>query len=161
MTFRFCWMLDQLEKKKVDRWYIPSEIAAEQGFSYMRIIKVENRNQQIRDSKCIILCFLSLIFKRKLAPGAFKFIEVIFFSQASISITKTCLFKYTENFTTKKWNFSDKKFRYLFLFLLKAKIVGTRQDEAVLTSTHNLCFWAEIRKIRKNNVYPVNPSFTI
>ena len=24
-------------------------------------------------------------------------------------ITKTCLFKYTENFTTKKWRFSDKK----------------------------------------------------
>ena len=24
------------------------------------------------------------------------------------SITKTCLFKYTENFTTKKWKFSDK-----------------------------------------------------
>ena len=25
-----------------------------------------------------------------------------------LSITKTCLFKYTENFTTKKWKFSDK-----------------------------------------------------
>ena len=25
-------------------------------------------------------------------------------------ITKTCLFKYTENFTTKKWKFPDKKF---------------------------------------------------
>ena len=24
-------------------------------------------------------------------------------------ITKTCLFKYTENFTTKKWKFADKK----------------------------------------------------
>ena len=31
-------------------------------------------------------------------------------------------------------------------------------DKAVLTSTHNLCFWAEIRKI----IYtPVNPSFTL
>ena len=30
--------------------------------------------------------------------------------------------------------------------------------EAVLTSTHNLCFWAEIRKIMYT---PVNPSFTI
>ena len=26
-----------------------------------------------------------------------------------IPITKTCLFKYTENFITKKWKFSDKK----------------------------------------------------
>ena len=29
--------------------------------------------------------------------------------------------------------------------------------EVVLTSTHNLCFRAKT----KNNVYPVNPSFTI
>ena len=33
-----------------------------------------------------------------------------------------------------------------------------RLDEAVLTSTHNLCFWAEIRKIMYT---PVNHSFTI
>ena len=44
-------------------------------------------------------------------------------------ITKTCLFKYIENFTAKNWKLSDKN------------------SEAVLTSTHNLCFWAEIRKI--------------
>ena len=36
-----------------------------------------------------------------------------------------------------------------FLFLLKTLI------EAVLTSTHNLCFRAEIRK----NVYPCKPQF--
>ena len=29
-----------------------------------------------------------------------------------LHITTTCLFKYTENFTTKKWKFSDKKFWY-------------------------------------------------
>ena len=35
-------------------------------------------------------------------------------------ITKTHLFKYTENFTTKNWKFFDKKkFRYFFIFLLK------------------------------------------
>ena len=28
----------------------------------------------------------------------------------SACITKTCLVKYSENFTTKKWKFSDKKF---------------------------------------------------
>ena len=32
------------------------------------------------------------------------------------------------------------------------------RGEAVLTSTHNLCFLAEIRKIMYT---PVNPSFTI
>ena len=29
-------------------------------------------------------------------------------------ITKTRLFKYTENFTTKKWKFSDKKIQIFF-----------------------------------------------
>ena len=45
----------------------------------------------------------------------------------------------------------------VFVFLLK-NIVGTRKNrlaEAVLTSSHNVCFWAEIRK----NVYPFKPQF--
>ena len=33
--------------------------------------------------------------------------------------------KYTENFTTKKWKFSDKKILVVFMFLLKSYIVGT------------------------------------
>ena len=32
-----------------------------------------------------------------------------------------------------------------------------RHGEAVLTSTHNLCFWADIRKLMYT---PENPSFT-
>ena len=35
------------------------------------------------------------------------------------TITKTCLSKYTENFTTKKGKFSDKKILIFFIFLLK------------------------------------------
>ena len=34
-------------------------------------------------------------------------------------ITKTCLVKYNENFTTKKWKFSDKKILIFFIFVLK------------------------------------------
>ena len=35
-------------------------------------------------------------------------------------ITKTCLLKYIENFTSKNWNFSDKKKTLIFfIFLLK------------------------------------------
>ena len=38
-------------------------------------------------------------------------------------ITKTCLFKYTENFTTKnKWKFSDKKFWYFSHFCSKHRL---------------------------------------
>ena len=78
-------------------------------------------------------------------------------------ITKTRLFKYTENLTTKKWNFLDKNSD---IFHISAQNIDCgyslepphRLTEAVLTSTHNLCFWAEISKIMYT---PVNPSFTI
>ena len=56
-------------------------------------------------------------------------------------ITKTLVFKYIENFTTKNLKFSDKN----------SDIFHISAHEAVLTSTHNLFFLAEIRK---NNVYP-------
>ena len=45
-----------------------------------------------------------------------------------------------------------------FLCLLKTFIVGARRGEAVLTSTHNLCFRA---KIGKKMYTPVNPNFTV
>ena len=48
--------------------------------------------------------------------------------------------------------------KIFFLFLLKTLIVGTRKNhlsEAVVMSTHNLCFRAKIRK----NVYPCKPQF--
>ena len=63
------------------------------------------------------------------------------------SIAKTRLFKYIEKFTTKKMAIFQIKKSYIFHII-----------EVVLTSTHNLCFWAEITKIMYT---PVNPSFTI
>ena len=43
------------------------------------------------------------------SEGTFSHVEAIFIFQR---ITKTCLFKYIENFTTKKWTFSDNIFWY-------------------------------------------------
>ena len=90
------------------------------------------------------------------------------------SITKTCLFNYTENFTTKKnKKISDKNSDVFNIsaqnidcwYSLEPPRRGDSNEypqsvfaEAVLTSTHNLCFWAEKRKIMYT---PVNPSFTI
>ena len=37
----------------------------------------------------------------------------------TLDITKTRLFKYTENFTTKKWQFFRQKILIFFIFLLK------------------------------------------
>ena len=39
-----------------------------------------------------------------------------------IPITKTCLFKYTENFSTKKLKFSEKKFWYFSYFCSKHRL---------------------------------------
>ena len=41
-------------------------------------------------------------------------------------ITKTRLFKYIENFTTKTWKLFRWKFLIFFTFLLKTQIMGTR-----------------------------------
>ena len=68
-------------------------------------------------------------------------------------------YKYIENFTSKNWKFSDKNSDIFSYFCSKHRLcVFVRTAEAVLTSTHNLCFWAEIRKIMYT---PVNPRFTI
>ena len=80
---------------------------------------------------------------------------------SNISITKTRLFKYTEHFNHQKNEKFQIRIRIFLILLVKIQIVGTclnRLGEAGLTSTHNLCFWAEIRKIM---YIPVNPSFTI
>ena len=58
-----------------------------------------------------------------------KYLEYILYSIYKIgqSITKICLFKYIENFTTKKKKeYFQKKILILFIFLLKTQIVGTR-----------------------------------
>ena len=66
-------------------------------------------------------------------------------------ITKTSLLKYTENFTTKKWKFSDKNSD---IFHISAQ----NKDCGYSLEPPWLCFWAEIRKIMYT---PANPSFII
>ena len=95
-------------------------------------------------------------------------------------ITKTRLFKYIENFTSKKSeNFQIKNWYFSYFaqnidceYSLElphwggSKITQTIDCEYSLElprwcgskSTHNLCFWAKIRKIMFT---PENPSFTI
>ena len=63
-------------------------------------------------------------------------------------ITKTRLFKYIENLTTKNWKFSDKNSD---IFHISAQHRLWVLIEAVLTSTHNLCF---LSRNNKKNVYP-------
>ena len=77
------------------------------------------------------------------------------------NITKTCLFKYTENFTTKKWKFSEKKTSDIFHISAQNIDCGYSLEPPRWGGSneyHNLGFWAEIRKIMCT---PVNPSFTM
>ena len=77
---------------------------------------------------------------------------------AIILITKTHLFKYTENFTTKNWIFSDKKnliFSYfsskyrLWVLLRTARRGGSNEYPQSMFLSRN----------KKNNVYPCKPQF--
>ena len=57
--------------------------------------------------------------------------------------------QYIEIFSPVIGNFSRNFLTFFFIFLLKTQIVGIRLNrlaEAVLTSTHNLCFLSKIRK---------------
>ena len=87
-------------------------------------------------------------------------------------ITKTRLFKYIENFTTKimktfemktneKWKKKMKKNLVGFRFLLKNIDCGYSLEpprRGGSNEYHNLCFRAEIRKLMYT---PINPSFTV
>ena len=76
------------------------------------------------------------------------------------SITKTSLFKYIENFISKTENFQIKPpQKTLIFFHISAQNIDCGYSlEPPRRSAHNLCFWAEIRKIMYT---PVNPSFTM
>ena len=87
-------------------------------------------------------------------------IPLLQFFFVRISITKTCLYKYIEKFTTKKGKFSDKKSDLFHIPAQKHRLwvlVRTDLGEAVLTSTTINVF----SKIRKIMYTPVNPSFTL
>ena len=76
-------------------------------------------------------------------------------------ISKTRLFKYIENFTTKKEKFSDKKKSYIFLISVQNIDCGYSLEpprRGGSNEYHNLCFCSEIRKIIYTSV---KPSFTI
>ena len=79
-------------------------------------------------------------------------------SQDELRITKTCLFKYTENFITKTENFQIKK---CDIFHISAQNIdcgysleppqrgGSNEDPQSMCSSRN----------KKNNVYPCKPQF--
>ena len=69
------------------------------------------------------------------------------------NITETSLLKYSEKFTTKIWKFSDKNSGAQNIdcgYSLERR-GGSNESPQVMFLSRN----------KKNNIYPVNPSFTI
>ena len=76
-------------------------------------------------------------------------------------ITKTRLFKYIENFTTKKWKKFQIKNSYIFHISAQNIDCGYSLEPPRRGGSNEYpqsMFWAEIWKIMYT---PVNPSFTI
>ena len=73
-------------------------------------------------------------------------------------IMKTHLFKYIENFTSKNWNFSDKKLWYFSWVNIDYGYSLELPQEGGSNKCQQSMFNAESRKIMHT---PVNPSFTI
>ena len=81
------------------------------------------------------------------------------------NITKARLFKYTENFTTKKWKFSDKNSNILFKFLLAAYTsvqnidCGYSLEPPRRGGSNEYTQSMFLSRNKKNNEYPCKPQF--
>ena len=75
------------------------------------------------------------------------------------TITKTCLFKYIENFTTKKGKFSDKKIIY-FLYITAQNIdCGYSLEPPRRGGSNEYPQSMFLSRNKKINVYPLKPQF--
>ena len=73
-------------------------------------------------------------------------------------ITKTCLFKYTENFTNKKWKFSDKN-SDIFHISTQNLECGYSLEPPRRGGSNEYPQSMFLSRNKKNNVYPCKPQF--
>ena len=79
---------------------------------------------------------------------------------SSQRITKTCLFKYTENFTSNNWKVSDKKLWYFSYFCSKFRLwVLVRTASPRRGGSNEYPQSMFLSRNKKNNVYPCKPQF--
>ena len=73
-------------------------------------------------------------------------------------ITKTCLFKYIENFTTKNWKFSDKNSD---IFHTSAQNIDCEYSSELPQCSNSNEYPQSmfLSRNKKNNVYPCKPQF--
>ena len=75
------------------------------------------------------------------------------------TITKTHLFKYIENFTSKNGKISDKKTLKFFIFLLKNIDCGYSFEPPRRSSSNEYPQSMFLSRNKKNNVYHCKPQF--
>ena len=94
-----------------------------------------------------LLAYFNYFSRRNLANGL-----------AKCHITKTRLFKYTENFTTKKWKFSDKNSD---IFHISAQNIdcGYSLEPPRRGGSNEYPQSMFLSRNKKNNVYPCKPQF--
>ena len=76
-----------------------------------------------------------------------------------VLITKTCLFRYTENFTNKKWKFSDKKIWYIFQISAQNIDYGYSLEPPRRGGSNEYPQSMYLSRNKKNNAYPCKPQF--
>ena len=74
-------------------------------------------------------------------------------------ITKTRLFKYTENFTTKKWIFSDKKNSDIFQVSAQNIDCWYSLEPPHRGGSNEYPQSVVLSRNKKNNAYPCKPQF--
>ena len=73
-------------------------------------------------------------------------------------ITKTCLFKHIENFTTKNWKFSDKN-SDIFHISAQNRDCGYSLESPCRGGSNEYSQSMFLSRNKKNNVYPCKPQF--
>ena len=74
-------------------------------------------------------------------------------------ITKTSLFKYTENYTTKKWKFSDEKNSDIFPISAQNIDCGYSLEPPRRGGSNEYPQSMFLSRNKKNNVYSCKPQF--
>ena len=81
-----------------------------------------------------------------------------YITKARPYITKTRLFKYTENFTSKNWKFSDKKLWYFSYFCPKHRLWYSLEPPR-RGGSNEYPQSMFLSRNKNNNVYPCKPQF--
>ena len=75
------------------------------------------------------------------------------------AITKTRLFKYTDNFTSKSWKFWDKKNSVIFHISAQNIDCGYSLEPPRRGGSNEYPLSMSLSRNKKNNVYPCKPQF--